>query len=63
VRTRKTVNGITLTKKIEEFNETHVREEIIGPLLRRLGYSAGMTAVESATRHFVMPNGVKGMQE
>ena len=57
------MNGITLTKNIEEFNETHVREEIIAPLLRRLGYSAGMTAVESATRHFVMPNGVKGMQE
>jgi hypothetical protein len=56
-------NGITLTKKFEEFNETDVREEIIAPLLRCLGYSSGMIAVESASRHFVMPNGVKGMQE
>lgn len=27
--------------KFEEFNETDVREEIIAPLLRRLGYSSG----------------------
>lgn len=31
----------SLTPKFEEFNETDVREEIIAPLLRRLGYSSG----------------------